>query len=67
MCASNVEDEIVKLGDGVAEIYFSAKDELASMQDSQSERFSRAAGIVRAFWMRVGSPYGTSIVPESEN
>ena len=45
MCASNVEDEIVKLGDGVSEIYFSAKHELARMQDSRSERFSRAARI----------------------
>jgi hypothetical protein len=67
MCASNVEDEIVKLGDGVSEIYFSAKHELASMEDSRSERFSRAARIVRAFWKRGGSPHGISILPKSES
>jgi hypothetical protein len=67
MCASNVEDEIAKLGAGVSEIYFSAKHELASMQDSRSERFSRAARIVRAFWKRVGSPHGIPIGPKREN
>jgi hypothetical protein len=67
MCASSVEDEIAKLGAGVSEIYFSAKHELASMQDSRSERFSRAARIVRAFWKRVGSPHGIPIGPKSEN
>ena len=54
MRVSNVEDEIAKLGDGVSEIYFNAKHELACMQDSRSERFSRAARIVRAFWKRNG-------------
>jgi hypothetical protein len=52
MCASNVEEEIAKLGDEVSEIYFDAKHELASLQDSRSERFSRAAKIIRAFWKR---------------
>jgi hypothetical protein len=66
MRASNVEHEIAKLGDEVSEMYFNAKYELASMQDSSSERFSRAAEIVRAFWKRVGSPpHGTSVGPSS--
>jgi hypothetical protein len=64
MCPSNVEDEIAKLGGELSAIYFNAKRELASMQDSSSERFSRAAEIVRAFWKRVGSaPHGTSVGP----
>jgi hypothetical protein len=68
MCASHVENEIAKLGDEVSEIYFNAKHELASMQDSSSERFSRAARIVRAFWKRVESPqHGRSVGSTSES
>jgi len=52
MYASSVEDEIAKLGDEVSEIYFDSKHELVSLQDSRSERFSRAAKIIRAFWKR---------------
>ena len=64
MSASSVEDEIVKLGGELSEIYFHAKHELARMQDSSSERFSTAASIVRAFWKRVGSAqHGTSVGP----
>src|ERR1700730_5039122 len=55
MCTACVEDEITKLGDEISKIYFNAKHELASIQDSRSEQFSRAAKIVRAFWKRVGS------------
>jgi hypothetical protein len=55
MCASDVEDEIAKLGPEVSKIYFDAKDVITSAQDSSSERFSAAARIVRAFWKRVGS------------
>jgi len=55
MGTSSVEDEIVKLGGELSEIYFHAKHELARMQDSISERFSTAASLVRAFWKRVGS------------
>jgi len=67
MCASSVEDEIAKLGPEVSEIYFDAKNDLASMQDSRNERFSRAARIVRAFWKRVGStPPNNSVGPTSQ-
>jgi hypothetical protein len=55
MCASSVEDEIAKLGPEVSKIYFDAKNEITSAQDSRCERFSAAARIVRAFWKRVGS------------
>jgi hypothetical protein len=64
MSTSKVEDEIAKLGGELSEVYFRAKNELARMQDSSSERFSTAALIVRAFWKRVGSPQdGTSVGP----
>jgi hypothetical protein len=64
MGTSKVEAEIAKLGDELSAIYFNAKRELASMQDSSSEQFSRAGEIVRAFWKRVGSvQHGTSAVP----
>jgi hypothetical protein len=67
MCASSVDDEIAKLGDEISEIYFNAKHDLASIQDSRSERFSRAARIVRAFWKRVGSSqHGTSVGPPGQ-
>jgi hypothetical protein len=53
MCTpDNVEDEIEKLGPGVSKIYFEAKEVLATLHDSRSERFSSAARIVRAFWNR---------------
>jgi hypothetical protein len=55
MCASNVEDEIEKLGPEVSNIYFDAKEALTDEQDSRSERFSAAAQIVRAFWKRIVS------------
>jgi hypothetical protein len=68
MCASCVEDEIAKLGPEASEIYFDAKNDLASMQDSRSERFSRAARIVRAFWKRVGSnQHNTPVGPTSKS
>ena len=57
MCTANVEEEIEKLGPEVSKIYFDAKETLATSQDSDSERFSRAAKIVRAFWKR-SSPMG---------
>jgi hypothetical protein len=68
MGPSNVEDEIRKLGGGISEIYFNAKYELVAMQDSRSERFSKAAGIVRAFWKRArSSQRGASVGTTSEN
>jgi hypothetical protein len=55
MCASNVEDLISDLDPEVSKIYFDAKDVLINANDSNNERFSAAARIVRAFWMRVAS------------
>jgi len=55
MCASNVEDLISDLDPEVSKIYFDAKDVLVNANDSNNERFSAAARIVRAFWKRVAS------------
>jgi len=55
MCASNVEDLISDLDPEVSKIYFDAKDVLVNANDSNNERFSAAARIVRAFWNRVAS------------
>lgn len=56
MCASNVEEEIEKLGPETAKIYFDAKDKLTTAQDSHTEAFATAARIVRAFWKRFTNP-----------
>ena len=53
MCAQKLEDEIEKLGPEVSKIYFDAKQELTTAQDSHTERFATAARIVRAFWKRM--------------
>jgi hypothetical protein len=49
MCNPDVEKEIEKLGPEVSRIYFDAKHELATCQDSRSERFAAAARVVRSF------------------
>jgi hypothetical protein len=51
----DVEQEIEKLGPEVSRIYFDAKHELATCQDSHSERFAAAARIVRSFWKKIRS------------
>jgi hypothetical protein len=55
MCAKKLEEEIEKLGPEVSKIYFDAKHELTTAQDSHTERFATAARIVRAFWKRISS------------
>jgi hypothetical protein len=57
MCASNVEELISDLDPEVSKIYFDAKDVLVNANDSNNERFSAAARIVRAFWKRVASTH----------
>ena len=61
MCASNVEDLISDLDPEVSKIYFDAKDVLVNANDSNNERFSAAARIVRAFWKRVASTHRRNV------
>jgi hypothetical protein len=60
MCASNVEELISDLDPEVSKIYFDAKDVLINASDSNNERFSAAARIVRAFWKRIASTINRS-------
>lgn len=53
MCASNVEDLIADLDPEESKIYFDAKGVLVNAKDSNNERFSAAARVIRAFWKRV--------------
>jgi hypothetical protein len=46
---------ITDLDPEVSKIYFDAKDVLVNTKDSNDERLSAAARIVRAFWKRVTS------------
>ena len=46
----NVEQEIENLDPEVSKVYFDAKRELINSQNSRTERFARAAKIVRMFW-----------------
>jgi hypothetical protein len=50
MCKRKIEQEIEDLGPETSKIYFDAKRELITLQDSTHERFDIAARIVRAFW-----------------
>lgn len=55
MHASKVEDEIADLDPEISKIYFEAKDIVVHAEDSNSERFSTASRIMRAFWKLIAS------------
>jgi hypothetical protein len=52
MGSPDIEKQIAKMDPEVSRIYFDAKNQLVTEQDSSSEQFASAARIVKAFWKR---------------
>lgn len=52
MGSPDIEEQIAKMDPEVSKIYFDAKNQLITEQDSSSEQFASAARIVQAFWKR---------------
>lgn len=50
MGSPDIEKQIAKMDPEVSKIYFDAKNQLVTEQDSSSEQFASAARIVQAFW-----------------